>query len=149
LSSSAVRRSSLGASSLDGEALDTLFSASGADASLAVGEPADDGLAGLTAVRPAVRQTEPADADASATPVQGVRRNGRDSARSADASSPSRRASGNWAVGTADSMSVAPAVASEGVVGEDNPLVEAADAVVEKSAEAAARAYESLVDAVF
>ncbi|HEV3021546.1 MAG TPA: S53 family peptidase, partial [Pirellulales bacterium] len=159
LSSPVSRRSSLRASGLDGEALDTLYSTSGADSSLASDEllkssEADHGdgwLMSLSANARMASTAQPVARDVSAAQLNTGCARCQDSAEPvARPSSPAQISPAVWASGSSALTDTTSGLAiHEGVAEEGDQLIEAVDAVAEKSAEAVARAYESLVDAVF
>jgi uncharacterized repeat protein (TIGR01451 family) len=145
-------------SSLDGQALDTLFSASGDDRSPFAGDSMLDSkhgeygwLSDLPTRGHAARPAGTVVGDDVATPTPVACRCSKHTAEpDAPAPVPAGTASAGLFIASVDSTdaSSSPAM-QESVLEQSDQLIEAVDAVAEKSAEAVSRAYESLVDAVF
>jgi hypothetical protein len=160
LSPIASRRSSWRASGLDGETLDTLFSASGADSSpfasdallkSSQADPGEGWLLNLSANARMAARAQPVAGDVGAAQPQSACTRCRDSVEPATrAAAASVISPAVWVGGSSSSTDATPGRAVQNsAVEESDQLIEAVDAVAEKSAEAAGRAYESLVDALF
>ncbi|HWB13988.1 MAG TPA: SdrD B-like domain-containing protein [Pirellulales bacterium] len=152
----AARRLSLRTSGLDGEALDTLFSANGADSAsdtLLNSDRVEDGdgwLKGLSASARTASGAETVGRDAGTPQTKAACARCRDSAEpAARAASPSVISPAVWASGPSASADTLSRGMDASVTEDSDQLIEAVDAVAEKSAEAVSQAYESLVDALF
>jgi hypothetical protein len=154
-SATGARRLSSRTSVLDGEALDTLFSASGADSSPFAGDTllksngADHGdgwLLSLSANARMASTAPPVARDAGPARSKTACTSCRNSAE--PVSAPNAKSPSVWNGGSSASMDAGRAL-QQSAMEESDQLIETVDAVAEKSVEAVGRAYESLVDALF